>query len=128
MKDKLVRLWDRLETLDNRIYFTVLAVGILSGAVSLAADILQQLSVYAISAAAAVLAVMVLLLGASLRWGNRQKLLRIILVCLFNFVLFPLNFFACGGINSGIILFFLLGLYIAAVMIRGRTRYLIFLL
>ena len=125
---KMKRTLQSFESLDDRIFFLTVNVSIIVSIVVLAADMIAGLSIEAQLAVIGILFIMFLLLLLGVRFPARRNILRLCLVAVLNFVMFPLSFFYSGGIHSGMILFFLVGLFLVPVMLRGKTSILLFVL
>lgn len=125
------KAWATLDTLDDRIYYTTLGVGITACLVSFVADIIQGLSPYSTYGTLALAVFFAVLQAVSLthRHDHKlQKVCRVLLVVAVNFIFFPAIFFVSGGIRSGMILFYLLGLFLVAILLRGNLGGVLFLL
>ncbi|HCI74118.1 MAG TPA: hypothetical protein DHV42_06220 [Lachnospiraceae bacterium] len=122
------RIWLSFDSLDDKVFFLTVAVSIIVSIVVYITDILEGLSLSAQLAVLVILAFMLLLLFLGIRYPGRRKLLRFCLVLVLNFAMFPLSFFYSGGIHSGMILFFLVGLFLVPVMLHGKTSIAMFLL
>ncbi len=127
-KSRLNQVWDTANTLDEQIYLAVLLTGTLNGLCSLAAALIQQYNIYAVVCIAVGAIVFCLLTALILQRHSAPYRQRLALVCVLNFFYFPVAFFIFGGLNSGIELFYLLGLFCAAVLLRGRARNIVFFL
>lgn len=125
---RIKRIWLSIESLDDRVYFLTVTVSILISIVTLITNMLQGLSMENQLVVAGLGAAMLLLLILGIRFPARRRLLRLCLVLVMDFVLFPVSFFFSGGIHSGMILFFLIGLFLVPVMIRGKASIFIFAL
>ncbi|MBE7007941.1 MAG: GGDEF domain-containing protein [Ruminococcaceae bacterium] len=118
--------WNTIGSLDGRVYVAVLATGILTAACALVMSVVQRMSPVALVSACACVVWLTVLLILCLRRREPVPWMRTASVCVLNFVLFPIAFFAFGGLDSGLTLFYLLGLFNAAVLLRGRTRGIVF--
>lgn len=128
IKQYFVQTWGKLDTLDERIYHIVLVVGIIAALTSFIADLIQGLDSLALITTLALTAYLIALQFFSIRYPKFQRAGRVLLVAGVNFVLFPLIFFSSGGIYSGMILFYLLGFFLTAILIRGKLGGILFLL
>ena len=113
------KFWASLDSLDDRIFFLTVTVSIVVSVIAYIADILQGLAIFFI---------MVLLFVLGLKYPEKRTIFRICLVITLNFILFPLSFFYSGGIQSGMILFYLTGLFLVPVMTRGKASIILFVL
>lgn len=120
--------WDAFNSLDERIYSAVLFTGVITAIFAMLMAVLQRLGVYAIASTGACVLCFAVLLAICRQRRGASYAQRLSLVCTLNFVFFPLCFFAFGGVGSGLELFYLLGLFNVAVLLRGRIRKIIFVL
>lgn len=125
---KIKEVWSSLDSLDDRIFILTVTVSIFVCVITLAAGVLQGLPWEAQLATFGIFCFMIILLFLGIRFPSRRTLLRFCLVAGANFIFFPISFFASGGIHSGMILFFLVGLFLVAVMLRGNAGGIVFLL
>lgn len=125
---RIIRKWNSIESLDERIYRIVLVVGIFAALICLVADVIQQLPTLSIITTFALMLYLILLQGITLRFPKYQKICRVALVIGINLVLFPLIFFSSGGIRSGMVLFYMLGFFLDAILLQGNLGGVIFLL
>lgn len=116
-----------MKTLEDRTFYAVLGVGIIASLVSGVLTFIEGLGWVSLFTALACTAAMIGLWVASSRY-HQERICRVILVYLVNFVLFPLNYFVCGALNSGMILFYLLGLFVVAILLRGAQRVVAYIL
>jgi diguanylate cyclase (GGDEF)-like protein len=65
---------------------------------------------------------------ASRIFPDRQEMLRTVLVVGFNFFFIPVLFFTSGGIKSGMLFFFTIGILLDAVLLRGNKGGIVFVL
>ena len=122
------KFWASLDSLDDRIFFLTVTVSIVVSVIVYIADILQGLALEAQLAVLAIFFIMVLLFFLGLKYPAKRTIFRICLVITLNFILFPLSFFYSGGIQSGMILFYLTGLFLVPVMTRGKASIILFVL
>lgn len=128
IKQYAVHTLSQMETLDERIYHIVLVVGIAAALTSFVADLIQRLHPLALITTLVLTVYLVVLQYFSIRYPKFQKAGRVLLAVGIIFVLFPLIFFSSGGIYSGMILFYLLGFFLIAILIRGKLGGILFLL
>ena len=125
-KDKLSRFARIADSLDDRIYFAVLAIGVVAVAAAFIMGLFQGLSFFS-ELSTFICAVWLVILGIiSVRRPSARRVCRVILVCGLNFALLPLAYYSSGALTSGMPLFYLLGLFLVAALLRGRTRTIVF--
>lgn len=121
MKEKIHWFFHHAQSLYEQVYSAILAIGLLAGLVALALTLAQHLGSTALLASCSCLIVFLAFQLLRVRWGtNRTHAL--ILTCILNFLVLPTVFFGFGGIAGGLTMFYLLGLFNVAVLLRGRTR------
>ena len=117
-----------LDTLEERIYHIVLDVAVFISVITVVANLFLRVPGPAVLSSAMVLVFVILLQFVTIRYPRYSRICRIILVLGLNLVLFPGIFFASGGIYSGTILFYLLGVAMCATLLRGNFGGVVFLL
>ncbi|MBQ8094540.1 MAG: GGDEF domain-containing protein [Clostridia bacterium] len=128
IKKHVMHFWHSLETLDERIYFMTLFVAVASGIITCIAGVIQRLPFSVQAITFFILVFTLILLFFSMKHPEYRQGQRIVLVIVINFIFFPLTFFAAGGIHSGMSLFFLVGLFLVAIMLRGNLGGIVFVL
>lgn len=127
IKEKILGFWAGLDSLEDRVYYVVLAVGITASVVSAIMSIPQGLGSLAVAGSLICTVVMVALWVVGRRW-HKENVCRVILVYVVNLLLFPINFFVCGGLTSGMVMFYLIGLFNVAISLRGKQRVVAFII
>ena len=125
---RIKQFWKSLDSLDDRIFFLTVIVSVFVGIAVTITNQLQGLSPQTKAASFGVTGIMILLFYLGLKFPARRGLLRICLVLVLNMIIFPISFLYSGGIRSGMILFFLIGLFLVPVLTRGKTSIILFLL
>ena len=128
LKYFLFRSWYELDSLENRIYHIILDVAVFVSVASVAAGLLLHSPRRAVLSSALILLFLIVLQTITMRLPQYSEPCRIIMVYGFNLLLLPISFFASGGIYSGEILFFLLGMAMCAVLVRGSFGGITFLI
>ncbi|MBR1816876.1 MAG: GGDEF domain-containing protein [Lachnospiraceae bacterium] len=118
---KLQKFFSEINDLKDKIYYVILFVGSAAILISLITDIIQELGTWAIITTALCLVFIVALLIISLRF-HIEKAGKYLVVYFFNVVFFPLTFFACGGVSSGMPLCYLLALFALGLLLDGKAR------
>ena len=126
LKMVLFRSWFVMDTLEDRIYHIVLDVAVFVTVLSLILGLVQRQPAGAVITIGVTLLFLIVIQYFTIRKPQYSNTCRIILVFGMNLVMFPLRFFACGGIYSGMILFYLVGLGLCAVLLRGRLSVIAF--
>ena len=128
IKERFLRSWSRIDTVEEKVFRIVLVVGMLSALVTIIAGLIQKLPVWSNLVTGAILVFFAGIQCLSRRHPEHERLWRTLLVVGINFVLFPICFFASGGIYSGMIMFYLLGIYLVSLLVAGNLGGIIFVL
>lgn len=118
---------DAQETLEKRLFALVLLVGAMLTVVSALVTLTENLGIFSIITTLLCSAAMLALIYVTY-FLKKPKYTPLVLCCLLSFVLVPLNFFACGGINSGMPLYLLAVLFLIVPTLKGKTRISLFVL
>ena len=120
--------WDSIEDMRDRIFRITLTVGNILALALIVVGVTEDLPRNS----------MIATFGSFVFWGalyiasrllpDRQELLRTILVIGFNFFFIPVLFFTSGGIYSGMLFFFMLGILLNAALLHGKTNWIVFVL
>ena len=128
IKHTLFRSWYTLDSLEDRIYHLVLDVVVFASVISVVMGLVMGLPKGAMLVTGLILLFLIILQFVTIRFPKYADTCRIVLVLGLNFVFFPLNFFASGGIHGGMILFYLAGLYLCAILLHGNSGRILFVL
>lgn len=122
MKKHIQRYMYGDAALDERIFATLLTVGVLSSIVTFAAAVFFGLDAITRASVAACTIWFAALQYVSYRRPDWQYGCRVALVCVLNFLIFPLGFFAGGGVDSALPLLYLLGMFNIVALLRPPLR------
>ncbi len=128
IKHALFHSWFTLKTLEDRIYHIVLDVAVFVSLISVVTGLIQRLPAVSLIMTGAVLLYLLVLQYITIRHPKYADTCRILLVLGINLILFPLHFFASGGIHGGMVLFFLTGLALSAMLVHGKGGRIVFLI
>lgn len=125
MAEKIKKLLGENKTLEERIFTVILVVGFAIVVVSTVVTLIEKLSVFASvsTAMAAVFLLFIMIINYGLK---KEKAARIMLCYLMNCFILPATFFSCGGIDSGMPLYILAGLFMIVPTLKGRSRIICF--
>lgn len=121
MLSRIHRFFHSSTSLYEQVYSAILVIGIVTSLCALLLTLSQHLGPYAWGSAVLCFVIFLAFYLIRHHWGT-QPAQCTVFVCLLNFVALPLAFFTFGGIEGGLPMFYLLGLFDAAVLLRGRTR------
>lgn len=116
----LFRSWYTLDKLEDRIYHIVLDVAVFISLSTVVAGLILRSPASSVISSALVLLYVIILQYVTMRHAQYANTCRLLLVLGLNLLLFPSSFLASGGINSGFVLFYLLGLAMCAILLRGN--------
>lgn len=105
----------------DRLYFLFGTAGTISAGAAFAAAIGSGLPWIAAAASLTSFFVMLVLMAVSFFMDNIGKN-RIFCSVFLNFFMFPALFWVTGGVNCGMIFYFILGLSVAALILEGKCR------
>ncbi|MCR5251666.1 MAG: GGDEF domain-containing protein [Lachnospiraceae bacterium] len=109
------------DSLEDRLFGVVLAVGLVIVWISTVITFIEKLSFAAnIGAVAAGLMLLAVVFVAYVL--KKLDLARLLLCYIFNCFVIPLSFFTCGGIDSGMPLYMVAGLFLLVPVLKGIKR------
>lgn len=122
---KIFKYFYDQKTLEDRIFSFVLIIGIFvvaaSTVVTYAEDLSGTATIFTSSSGIFLIFILIMAYG----FGRIEES-RLILCYFLNVVILPITFIACGGINSGMPLYFLAGLFAIIPILKGRNRVICF--
>ncbi|MBR1567788.1 MAG: sensor domain-containing diguanylate cyclase [Lachnospiraceae bacterium] len=119
--ERIKTFWKEKADLKTRMYYVIMVVGAAAILISLIITIIQGYGAPAIIATAVCLVFALTLLALSI-WLHIERIGRYIMAYFVNIVFMPLIFFACGGVESGMPVYYLLTLFIIGVLLEGKGR------
>lgn len=125
MKKRLLHFWNGIDSLDDKIYYSVVFIGAVAALMAYVMGLVQNLSPAAGLSTLACSLWMAALLVIGVFRPKSLPLCRIVLVVGLT-VMLPPTYYACGGLTSGMVLFYLVTLFLIAVLLSGRTRAVLF--
>lgn len=121
MAEKLKKLLGEEKTLEERIFAVTLVVGFIIVMISTIVTVIERLSPLASISSA--IGALIFLLIMVVNYGLKKERLARLLLCYFmNCILIPITFFTCGGIDSGMPLYVLGGLFLIVPTLKGFER------
>ena len=119
--ERIKTFWREKADLKTKMYYVIMVVGAGAILTSLIITIIQGYGAPAIITTAVCLVFALTLLVLSI-WLHIEKIGRYIMAYFVNIVFMPLIFFACGGVESGMPVYYLLTLFIIGVLLEGKGR------
>ena len=107
--------------LKNKLYYLILFIGSFSTLISLIADLIQGLDIRTNLTTFACLLFLVGLIITSIRY-HIENVGKYLLVYFFNCLFFPLTFINGGGISSGMLLCYMLALFVLGLLLENKSR------
>ena len=121
MAEKLKKLLGEEKTLEERIFAVTLVAGFIIVMISTIVTVIERLSPLASISSA--IGALIFLLIMVVNYGLKKERLARLLLCYFmNCILIPITFFTCGGIDSGMPLYVLGGLFLIVPTLKGFER------
>lgn len=127
MKELFSEFWKKQNSFEKKIYWIILLAGTIVTFVSIFQTLVQKLGPTSIIAPSVCFLVFLIILIISLKIGVRENLYIILCLCLY-FVVMPFNYFACGGLKSGIPCFFVTSVILPTFGIKGKRKYITYIL
>ncbi|MCR5203154.1 MAG: GGDEF domain-containing protein [Lachnospiraceae bacterium] len=121
MKKKFIKFMEQMDTLEERIFGFILIVGTLVVIVSAFVTMMENLSLFAtlLSFIIAGLFLFILYLNFVMK---KKKLSRLLIAYVLNCIFMPVTFYSCGGIDSGMPLYMIAGIFMIIVILDGKER------
>ncbi|WP_199883964.1 GGDEF domain-containing protein [Anaerosinus massiliensis] len=107
--------------LQERLYYAVSGIGMISALLGLLSSFIVGLSLAGILASAACFVMLVIILVYVLKTKNFKRASMLTSLA-FNLLIFPINFIYSGGIDGGMPLYFIMGIFFTFLLIRGKKR------
>lgn len=119
--NKIKDFLSETKDLKIKIYYVILFIGSFANFISLIADLMQGLDKRTILSAFACFLFLIGLLHASIRY-HIENVGKYLLVYFFNCLFFPLTFITGGGISSGMLLCYMLALFVLGLLLEKKAR------
>lgn len=107
--------------LQERLYYAISAVGIVSAIIGLISTFMAGLSLGGILAAASCIVAFVIISIYALKTKNFERA-SILISTVFNLLIFPINFIYSGGSNGGMPIYFIMGIAGTFFLVKGKIR------
>ena len=105
--------------LDSRVFMIVLVAGVITALLSVINTVIEGLGPGAVLSTIACLIVFLLIMVIAFVF-EKEAICHVLVCVVLNFILLPVAFFYCGGIRSGMICYFMTGLYIIVPTISNK--------
>ncbi len=120
-RTRLTQAIKEQKTLEDRFFAVVVLVGLTIVTVSEIVTFIEDIG-YIANIGTAIGALMLLIVVYEAYIRKRMEAARVMLCYAFNCVVIPITFFCCGGINSGMPLYMLAGIFTLVPVLKGRQR------
>lgn len=125
MKKRFLHFWNGIDSLDDKIYYSVVFIGAVAALMAYIMGLVQNLNPAAGFSTLACSLWMIVLLLVGIYRPKSLPVCRVVLVVGLTVIL-PPTYYACGGLTSGMVLFYLVTLFLIAALLSGRTRTILF--
>lgn len=121
IKKELQMLFGADVPLRNRLFYAMAFLGVCGGMANFAATFFEHFSLGAQLASAVCVITALIAFLYVFRTGNSRRG-ALALALLYNFFLFPVTFFLSGGIQSGMPMYFVLGIFFTSILLEGKLQ------
>lgn len=121
------RYFDPKYSFKDRLYFLFGTAGLFSAGAAYLAAIGSSLPQIAAVASMISFVIMLLLMGVSFFMQDISAN-RVVCSVFLNFFMFPVLFWVTGGVNCGMVFYFILGICVSTLILEGRIRTLVLIL
>ncbi len=122
MIDKIKKFFSKAKPMEERLFDVVLVVGTLVVMVSLVVTFFEGLSPFASICTAIDMVFLIFIFLLAHAFGKMETAKHVL--CYFmNLILLPTTFFSCGGIDSGMPLYMLAGLFLIIPLLQGKQKW-----
>lgn len=118
------RYTDPIYAFRDRLYFLFGTAGLLSAGAAFLAAIVSDLPKIAASASLFSFFIMLALMVVSF-FVKDISINRLVCALFLNFFMFPVLFWVTGGIDCGMIFYFIMGLCVSALILEGKLRFIV---
>lgn len=131
MKEKIKQILNFIKfdqnLLEQRLFWVIVSIGTIVTFVSAVITIIEKLGSLSCLTSIACLAFMITIMIFAYKKNAYHKCY--IAMCYFlNCILLPLNFYTCGGIDSGMILYYLVSIFLCVPCLKGKSRIITFII
>lgn len=125
MKNKLKGFWEKQNSFENKIYWLILIAGNIVTFFSILQTVIQNMGIVSVIAPACCFVIFFAITIISIKVGVSEVLYLLLCMAMY-FIVMPFNFFACGGMKSGIPCFFVTSVILPVFGLKGRKKYITF--
>lgn len=122
IKHRILRYLHADSSLEERVFLTMLSVGVVASLISFAVSFLLRLDMIARVSTLLCAVWFASLQVIGYHRPDKQYACRVMLVCGVSFVIFPFGFFSAGGVSGGMTLLYLLAVFNTAILLRPPLR------
>jgi diguanylate cyclase (GGDEF)-like protein len=121
LQEKLAVFFGSNVPLRERLYYGMSAAGMVSAIVGLISTLMVGLSLSGVLAAAACVITLIAISIYALKTKNFDRA-SILISTIFNLLIFPINFIYAGGVDGGMPIYFVMGIFAAFLLLKGKIR------
>jgi diguanylate cyclase (GGDEF)-like protein len=127
LQEKLSIFFGSNVPLRERLFYAISAAGIVSAIVGLISTFMAELSLGGILAAASCIMTLIAISIYVIKTKNFDRA-SILISTIFNLLIFPINFIYAGGIEGGMPMYFIMGIFATFLLVTGKIRNILILL
>jgi diguanylate cyclase (GGDEF)-like protein len=127
LQEKLAVFFGSNVPLRERLYYGMSAAGMVSAIVGLISTLMVGLSLGGVLAAASSVITLIVILIYAVTTKNFERA-SIFNSTVFNLLIFPINFIYAGGIDGGMPIYFVMGIFVTFLLLKGKIRNILILL
>ena len=127
LQEKLAVFFGSNVPLRERLYYGMSAAGLVSAIVGFISTLMVGLSLSGILAAASCSITLIAISIYAVKTKNFDRA-SILSSTVFNLLIFPINFIYAGGIDGGMPIYFVMGIFAAFLLLKGKIRNILILL
>ncbi|PWT26387.1 GGDEF domain-containing protein [Butyrivibrio fibrisolvens] len=117
--------WDSLDDIYDRTYFLIVIIGFAVGFLAATMTVFEDIGAWSYIVDY-IGSIAILIIGIWTIKTNRKQIGHIALPIVLNCFIMPASFWACGGLHTGTILFFVACLFTVGVLLNGWTMYIVY--
>ncbi|MBR1597788.1 MAG: GGDEF domain-containing protein [Lachnospiraceae bacterium] len=127
MAEKIKKLLGEDKSLEERIFTVILVVALAIVLVSTVVTVIEKLGMFASVSTLMAAVLLLVIMMINFIW-KKERLARVMLCYVMNCFVLPVTFFSCGGIDSGMVLYILAGLFLIIPTLKGMERIVCFVI
>lgn len=123
--NRFKNFWSQQNTLEKQLFWIIIIIGNIITFASTIITIIENLGIFASVCSCICSAFMIAILIIAYKFKKQHQCY--IAMCYFlNCVLLPITFFSCGGIDSGMMLYFIVSIFLCTPCLKGKLKIITF--